>query len=108
MNPLPSVSVAIELRGRELVKERPAALESFDVDRENVPQPLEKARAQARAGDVRGEDDVREPPQRVLWRQWIRVMRIERGARDPIFAQCPQQRLLLNDRPARGVEEVRR
>src|SRR5207248_1313522 len=56
--------------------------------------------------EMRGEDDIVEPAQRMLDRQRLDIEHIEAGARDTLFAQRGDERRFLDDRPARYVDQV--
>ena len=55
--------------------------------------------------DVRGEQRVGQRPQRVVGRQRLVVVDVERGAGDPLLAQRLDQRRLVDDRAAGGVDQ---
>jgi hypothetical protein len=57
--------------------------------------------------DVRRSEYVFQTSKRVVSRQWLGIENIDRGAGNASFAQCLQKSSLLNDRPARRIDEPR-
>src|SRR6266851_1094830 len=55
--------------------------------------------------DMRRGQDVIQRPERVIRRQRLDVEHVERRASDPAFTQNLDERRLVNDRAARGIDE---
>src|SRR5262249_55185801 len=91
-----------------LVQERPAIKVTLHVLDVELPHARPELGAQLRSGNVRRDDDVRQLPQRMLRRQWVGVMDIERCPGDRAGTQCLDQGRFLNDRAAGHVEQPRR
>lgn len=56
---------------------------------------------------MRRDEHIRCVPQRVIFRQRLRVYHVQRGATDLLGLQCVDQRFLVDDLAARDVGDVR-
>src|SRR5688572_23562875 len=56
---------------------------------------------------MRGDDGVRELPQRMIRRQRLLVVHVESGTGDRALAQGLDERRLVDNRPAGGVDQIR-
>src|SRR4051794_9592999 len=61
-----------------------------------------------RAADVRREEHVVEPQQRMVVARRLALHDVDGGAGDALLDEAPQQRILVDDAAAREVHEERR
>src|SRR5689334_12209726 len=57
--------------------------------------------------EMRRDDDVVELAERMVGREWFLVVNVDAGAGDLLGAQRGLERLLLNDRPTRRIDQER-
>src|SRR3954452_25057771 len=89
--------------GVDHVEQRLARREAPEVVAEQVDAPVEDARARPRR--VRGYDDVRHVVERRRFRQRLIAERVEDGASEMAILERPDQGALIDEPPARDVDQ---